>query len=378
MGRIEGDLSVMPLADLVIWLANRRVSGALTVTNRTNQVTFEIEAGMVTRAASNNPRSYFGQFLVHFGLLTEDQLQRAFETQGETKVLLGRILVMIGIVPEEQVIQTLRVKFVENMLGAMRWQTGAFVFEQARTQAENRPRIEVAVPLMDVHAEGLQRAEVWAEYQRLIPSRATVFGVDERRVAVLPPRSLDARIIELARQGHSIEAITLELHATDYQIAVRAVELVKMGVLQPREPSVQVEAPELTGDLPEQHLSMAKSALANREFTSAFRHLQAGAKLDPANPQFRQMREELDNRSLDSHTCLISRAAIPCLAAPLDPMQTRRMSAKQRYLLARIDGKRSVESIIQVSPMHDFEALDILEHFCSDGVVTLATASSTT
>lgn len=373
MGRIEGDLSVMPLADVVIWLANRGMSGLLTVTSRTHTTKFDIEQGMVARASTNNPRSYFGQFLIHFGLLTEDQLQRAFETQGETEVLLGRILVMIGIVPEEQVIQTLRVKFVENMLGAMRWTEGCFCFEMKSPRVKHRPRIEVAVPLMDVHAEGLQRAEVWAEYERVIPSMATVFGVDERRISDLAARSLDGRIIEFARQGHSIEAISLELHATDYQVAVRVVELVRAGVLQPREPSVQVEIPDLTGDLPEQHLDEARSALANREFTSAFRHVLAGSKLDPDNPQFAQLRQELESRSLDSHTNLISRGAVPRLAQTLDPMQTRRMSAKQRYLLGRIDGRRNVQSIIQVSPMHDFEALDILESFCTDGIVELTT-----
>lgn len=371
MGRIEGDLSVMPLTDLVIWLANRKVPGTLSVRSRTNETIFDIEDGMVTRASTNNPRHYFGQFLVHFGLLTEDQLQRAFETQDETKVLLGRILVMIGIVPEEQVIQTLRVKFVENMLGAMRWKDGVFHFEQVHERPESRPRIEVAVPMVDLHAEALQRAEVWNEYERLVPARATVFEVDERRIGTLPPQSLDGRIIDLARQGHSIEALTLELHATDFQLAVRIVDLVRSGVLRPREPSVQVEVTELSGDLPEHHLRLAHSAIERREFTSAFRHLQAGAKLDPDNPEFAALRAQLEQRPYESQTCLLSRGAVPRLKAPLDPMQTKRMNAKQRYLLARIDGKRSVQSIIQVSPMHDFEALDILEHFCEDDVIEM-------
>ena len=119
------------------------------------------------------------------------------------------------------------------------------------------------------------------------------------------------------------------------------------------------------------HLHLARSALASREYTSAFRHLQAGSKLAPDNPQFRKLRDELDTRSAESHTSILSRAAVPSMPTPLDPMQARRMSAKQRYLLARIDGKRNVQSIIQVSPMHDFEALDILEHFCEDGIVVL-------
>ena len=57
-----------------------------------------------------------------------------------------------------------------------------------------------------------------------------------------------------------------------------------------------------------------------------------------------------------------------------DPTETRRMNAKQRYLLARIDGRRTVQAIIQVSPMHDFEALDILQRFTDEGIVQLRSA----
>lgn len=373
MAGIKGDLSVMPLLDVVIWLANRGLCGTLTVESRTNRTVFDIETGMVTRSSSNNPRHYFGQFLIHFGLLTEDQLQRAFETQSETEVLLGRILVMIGIVPEEQVIQALRVKFAENLLGAMHWQDGVFSFEEG-VSTKARPRIEVAVPLVDVHAEGLQRAATWAEYDRLIPSQNVMFGIKDGQIRKVPGHPIDDRIIQLARHGNSVEAITLELHATDHQVAVRLISLVKAGVLQPREPSVQVELHDLTADLPEHHLDMAKDAMANREFTAAFRHVQAGAEQAPDDPQFIALRTELEDRSRDARSAALSRDAVPRLVASLEPPQTRRMSAKQRYLLARIDGKRNVQSIIQVSPMHDFEALDILEHFCADGVVELLSA----
>jgi hypothetical protein len=37
--------------------------------------------------------------------------------------------------------------------------------------------------------------------------------------------------------------------------------------------------------------------------------------------------------------------------------------------LARIDGKRNIQAIIQVSPMRDVEALEILQQFLRDGVI---------
>src|SRR5205823_12338659 len=110
MAEIRGDLSLMPVADLIIWFANRGGNGVFNVELGNVKKQFVFSNGMCVRASSTDPREYFGQFLIHFGMITEDQLQRAFETQRETKVLLGRILVMIGIVPEAQVLQTLEVK----------------------------------------------------------------------------------------------------------------------------------------------------------------------------------------------------------------------------------------------------------------------------
>lgn len=370
MGRVEGDLSVMALPDFVIWLANRGLRGELTVERRTNQTVFRVEDGMVVRAASNNPRHYFGQFLIHFGLVTEDQLQRAFGTQRETDVLLGRILVMIGIVPEEKVIQTLRVKFVENLLTAFRWTDGYFRFE-TREAFRDPPRIDVRVPLVDIHAEGMQRAKVWRDYQTAIPDSSTMFDVDPARAAQAAVNPIDGRLVELAHQGHSVAALGLELHATDYQLAVLLVDLMRRGVLRPRRPSIDVEVPELTGDLTEDHLGLARDAMARREFTAAFRYMQAGARQDPGNPAFGALRAELEQHSRDRSRDVLDRSSVPVLLHSLESQQTRRMSAKQRYLLARIDGRRSVDAIIQVSPMHDFEAIDILQRFAADGLVRL-------
>lgn len=372
MARVEGDLAVMPLADLVIWVANRRLSGVLTVERETVHKVFTLSEGMAVRAASNNPREYFGQFLVHFGLLTEDQLQRAFDTQTETKVLLGRILVMIGIVPEEQVIQTLRVKISETMLEAFDWTSGRFSFV-AQVPEERRPEIEVAVPLIDVHREGVLRADMWARFQQLFPDPRMILEVVEARVpSHATPDTLDGRILNLAEAGLNIEAITLEMHATDHQIAARLLELHQWGVIRPREPSVTaLVPPELSRfDGGTSFLDMAKSALAESKFGAALRHVEEGAKREPHNSAFAALRAELEAKVRSpEHDAL--REAVPALTDQLTPSRTKQMSAKQRYVLARIDGKRTVQAIIQVSPMHDLEALEILRGFERERLIEL-------
>lgn len=373
MGELKGDLSVMPLADLAIWFANRRATGSLTLERGAIKKDFALQDGAVVRAASNDPREYFGQFLVHFGLITEDQLQRAFETQKETNVLLGRILVMIGIVPEQQVIQTLKVKINESMLDAFRWESGKFAFEEAPGD-EARPQIDVAVPLFDIHREGVRRATTWDHFNRIFVNQTMLLSVQETRVPLAATLdTLDGRIIALARHGLSIEAISLELHATDYQVAARLYELHKNDVIEPREPSEPLRS--FTGDISQVNLShadRARQTLAIGDFATAFRHVQAAIKSDPGSQELSQLQKQIEAKYREEiQSEIVSREKIPISLSNVDESATKRLSAKQRYLLARIDGKRSVQALIQVSPMHDIEALEILRQMLRDKIIRL-------
>ena len=89
---LSGDLKVMPMQDLALYLGNRQLSGTLTLTPGTLKKTASLLNGIVVASSSNDPREYFSQFLINFGYLTEDQLTKAMKTQQETKVSLCRLV----------------------------------------------------------------------------------------------------------------------------------------------------------------------------------------------------------------------------------------------------------------------------------------------
>jgi hypothetical protein len=90
MRGLMGSFSVLSLADLVEHLARRSSTGALTCERGTVRKTLHVRDGRAVGAASNDPREYLGQLLVNFGHIDDDQLAKAFKTQEETKVRLGR------------------------------------------------------------------------------------------------------------------------------------------------------------------------------------------------------------------------------------------------------------------------------------------------
>lgn len=372
MGQLSGDISLMPLPDLVIWLANRRLTGVLQVELGTIRKEFVLVDGAVIRASSTEPREYLGQFLIHGGLVTDTELRTAVETQYETNVRLGRILVMIGAVTEEMVVQLLKVKITETLLESFRWTSGRFVFVDHRPN-DRTPEIEVSVPLVNVHREGIARAGVWEQYDRIFPNALFVLYVDESRVpADLQPHSIEDRIIRLARQNISIEALALELHATDYQVAARLYDLHQAGAIYAREPSYELPAPgpsELSAG--QTYADLARAAMDSDAYGEALRQVDRGARENPGDPAFSMLRQEVESKAREKMGVTVKRTSVPSLTRELHPTEKKRLSSKERYVLARIDGQRTIDAIIQLSPMHDIEALEILKKFERDGLITL-------
>ena len=83
---LSGTLDTMPVHELTDWMSKKKSTGILTLKRAGVTKTMTIESGQVINAASTDAREYLGQFLINFGVVTEDQLQKAFETQLETKV----------------------------------------------------------------------------------------------------------------------------------------------------------------------------------------------------------------------------------------------------------------------------------------------------
>src|SRR5579871_2453142 len=129
MRGLHGDFNTMPLKDVASFLAQRRASGMLNLERAGIRKQIELSNGLVLNASSNDPREYLGQFLINLGHITEEQFNKAYETQKETKIFLGKILVMTGSVKEEAVHTALSLKFRETLLEAYRWPDGSFSFE---------------------------------------------------------------------------------------------------------------------------------------------------------------------------------------------------------------------------------------------------------
>lgn len=373
---LAGDFATMPLRDLVVYLGNRQASGKLALEREGVRKVVLLNRGAVINASSNVPREYLGQFLINLGHITEEQFERAYATQKETKVFLGRILVMIGLVSEETLAATLMLKFRETVLDAFEWAEGTFVYEPvAPAQPEG---IEVRLPLIDLHKESDFRVQAWEQIRAAFP-RGDLTLILRRDQLAEPPRpgSIDEKIFQLIEQGQSLDEMALGLHATDFFLYNRLYAFYRLGALQlgaSKEVDVDIEVDLGLGDSPtaEQVLDNARAFFTQGNLRDAYalarRSNQMTSTLDASLllkqievAWFPQLKTEL-----------LTRSRVPQILLQPDALARLPLAAPERYLLSRVDGKRDIGTIIRVAPLKEFEALAYFDRFARQRWVELS------
>ena len=275
MPSMTGDIELMPVADVLAWIGNRKLTVTFAVRRGAVETRFTIREGRCWQATSSDPREFLGQHLINFGYLTEDQLQRAFDTQKETHVPLGRVLVMVDAVSREQLQRVLLFKTRESLLEAFCSSEGSF---RVATEVDGDRELDVdrGIDLQEVHSEGLARQTMWTEIRRIFPSDATRCDV---LVADRPVDSVfDQRLLAMMRTGQSVGEAALELRAMDFQTYARLYDLYNKKAIRPRLETHAVPA----SALPRATGPTAPVLMPPRERTPASQQAAATTKVGPA------------------------------------------------------------------------------------------------
>ncbi|QSQ15081.1 DUF4388 domain-containing protein [Myxococcus landrumensis] len=382
MRGLTGDFSTMPLKDLVVYLGNRRATGSLRVERGEVRKQWVLREGQVICASSNQPREYFGQFLINMGHLTAAQLEKAFATQTQSRVFLGKVLATSGVVPEAMVRSTLSHKFREMLLDAFHWQEGEFTFESSDT-APDIAGLDVEVDLVDIHREGEFRETAWEAIRAVFPSGGTRLSVDERKLPERKPGSMDERIIQHIHDGLSIDGMARALHATDFFLYQRLYALYRLDAVK-----VSDEAPvPVTAAVVEEEKDdtgvIGSESSSDEVLQAAQLFLDAGNTRDgealarrahemsPTAQSAALLKTAQEKLLSELRRELMDAPQVPALLVAPSNLKSLQLTAPERYLLSRVDGRRDVAAIVHVSPLQELEALKFFHGFVNMGLVKL-------
>ncbi len=373
---VSGNLKTMLPGDLLQWLSLGQKTGTLVLSKPPVEKKVFFRNGRVISSASNDPREYLGQFLMSHGYITEPELKKAMEVQLQSGILLGKILVMIEVIAENDLVRLMRLKAEEEIYDIFLWQEGEFIFLD-----EELPKMDMIPLQVDVTGiimEGTRRVDEWRRIRELIPNDSFIPEIDKR----MDIRSLDAarRIVVAAVDGkRSIAEIVLESRSSAFLVSETLHLLARDGACKLTDPSLRpgeeqlVAAPFETDEEDDEIISMlarAQSALRKKEFEKALRLLKAAQNLDPNHEKVRAALRGAETVILSElHNGGITEAAIPKVSKPIEEITKMNFTPNEGFILSRVNGTWDIGSLIKISPIREADAMLIFYKLHRDGVI---------
>ncbi len=374
---VHGNLKTMPLADLLQWLSQGQKTGTLVIDNGRVEKRIYFRDGAVISSASTDPSEHLGHFLVSHGYIDEQQLVEGMRRQVATKVLLGRILVGLGAIAEDDLLRMLRLKSEESVFDIFQWKEGDFRFLDLELPTYEMVPITLDVTVLVL--EGSQRLDEWQRIRGVIRSKHAV------PVAVRPfddPGLLggERKLLALVNDDRTVEEIALQNHASEFFTCRILYEQTRLGTLKIVNPRLAPAVAEPPSRIDAKTLADAgREHLRRGEFEAGLRHLWAARSLEPENSKLKQLVAQAEakvDKALGESGIVLS--AVPQLARSMEELMKLPLSPQEGFMLTRVDGVYDIQSIQRISPMTALESALVFARLLEAGHVTLKSPSAKT
>lgn len=388
---LSGNLKTMLPGDLLQWLSLGQKTGTLVVSNKRVEKKIFFRNGRVISSASNDPREYLGQFLMSHGYLTESELKKAMEVQQQSRILLGKILVMIEVIGEKDLQRFMRLKAEEEIYDIFLWQDGDFYFVD--DELPTMEMIPLQVDVTGIIMEGTRRVDEWSRIREVVPNEAVIpVPVSSLEGARRPgdddeeDEEVEEQIVRAIDGKRTIAEIVLESRSSAFIVSSTVSSLLRQGLVKLVDPSEQKAAKvaeEAVADRVTRRefneddeivalLNAAQAALRTRDFEKTQRLLRAAQNLDPNHPKVRTAIKGVETVILNElRASGLTESKVPRVAKTIDEITQMNFTPNEGFILSRINGQWDIGSLIKISPIRETDALLIFYKLWKDGTIAL-------
>ena len=154
---ITGNLRTLELSELLQWLAQGKKTGTLVVEQQDLEKRIYFQDGWIISSSSNDPEEHLGTFLIQRGYIDEATLEHAMKLQEATHILLGKVLVTLDSISEDDLEKILRLKTEESVYELFTWDEGDFRF--VKDEMPNAAMVPVSLEVTNIVMEGMRRID---------------------------------------------------------------------------------------------------------------------------------------------------------------------------------------------------------------------------
>ena len=149
---IHGDLSTMPVAELLTWISNYKKTGTLIVSTEDYDERIGFDQGFLVFSSSSDLKRTFGRLCVARGLLSEADHDQARKIREEEQISLAKVLKELNFLPEDEILRLLRKKAEAEIFDLFKSPDGEFTFrDESLPEMDHLPlRVDVSKALLHV------------------------------------------------------------------------------------------------------------------------------------------------------------------------------------------------------------------------------------
>jgi hypothetical protein len=165
-GGLRGQISDIPIPDILQHLAEARATGILTLTSGGVRKALYFNMGRVVFASSDLPEDRLGDILVREGKITIDDYEASLKavTKGKRQ---GRVLVEMAALSPKDLWEGVQFQVREIVLSVFAWNAGQFHFEASGLPERERITVDLAVTSLVL--SGLRRVSAQGTIESRYP-----------------------------------------------------------------------------------------------------------------------------------------------------------------------------------------------------------------
>ncbi len=229
-GGLKGQLSDLPVPDLLEHLHASKATGILTLVSGGARKALYLKGGRVVFAASNLPNDRLGELLLREGKITVEEYESSIKAISKGK-RQGRVLVEMGALAPKDLWEGVQFQVREIVYSIFQWDEGQFHFEESSLPEKERITVELRVgPLI---LAGLRRVDAHGRLQsRYPPTDLVLESTGDSEDVELEP--YEAHILGLVDGEHSVLEVCKESEIGESETLKVLYALLACGLIRVR------------------------------------------------------------------------------------------------------------------------------------------------
>src|SRR5688572_12019183 len=387
---LHGSLQTMSVPDLLQFLAVGRKTGLLNFTHGKVVKGIYFEEGVIVGSSTNDPREYLGQMLIHYGKITEEQLQAGMEAQRtdaqspeghpapEAKKnlqperrRLGQVLVDSGVLTKADVIEVMEIRTLDIIYDLFIWKAGTFEFTAAGPLPPDFTRVRVEPNR--VIMEGVYRSDEMARYKTLIPSDRTLMELGAGWTSSIGLGKNTRQLLYFLEKRMSVAEISYNLHSSTFEVYGQLYELVQKGLarVSGELPETIERAPfiDTSAETPEDMVAIASRELDRGNSPKALSLIQAVLEQQPNNGAAQALLAKAERKFIERMYQDFSPAGVPKIVISTEELGQKEIGPQEGFMLSRINGEWDLQSILSICPFREADSLRMIKNLLDKGII---------